>query len=143
MGLPSTPVSIEFINKDGEIKRATVNRKETGYAPAPEYFPSMRVVKCSMCDLVGVCEFKGGMNLKEGDRLMEGKPIRGECMKCGKMVDLIPLPIDDPDNQKLKLYYDMQKALDRNVQVGRALAPSGQLMPTAKLKQYENWRNGG
>ena len=142
MGLPSTPVSADFI-RDGEIKREVVKRKENGYAPTVEYFPTMRVVRCSKCGLVGVCEFLGGMNLKEGDRLMEGKPIRGECKQCGKAVDLVPLPVDDPEFKQAKHAFEMQRALDLMVANGRALGPSGQLIPVAKLKQYENWRTGG
>jgi hypothetical protein len=140
MGLPRTPVPVDFMSRDGTIKRETIVRRETGYAPTPEYFPSMRLGKCSKCMQVGTVEFKGGMNLKEGDRIMDGKPIPGECYFCGKRTEFVPLPVDDPRQKSLKLYYDIQKALDHEVKNGRPLPATGSLYPLARRLKYEEWR---
>jgi hypothetical protein len=140
MGLPRTPVPIDFKTQDGTTKREVVVRRETGYAPTPEYHPSMRLGKCSRCKQVGTVEFKGGMNIKEGDRIMDGKPIWGDCYFCGKKTEFVPLPVDDPRQKGLKLYYDMQRALDHEVRNGRPLPASGDLFPLARRQRHEEWR---
>lgn len=136
MPLPRTKVDVHFVDKDSNLVKQTVARKETGYEASTEYYPTMRVVKCSKCGGVGVAEFVGGMNLKEGDRLMEGKTIRGTCHKCGKGVDLVPLPVDDPDNQKTLLYYQMQRTLEQKVKRGEKLT-SDIILPIDRVLDRE------
>mgnify|MGYP001612199687 CR=1 FL=1 len=140
MPLPRTKVDVHFVDKDSNIVKQTVSKKETGYEATPEYYPTMRVVKCSGCGQVGVCEFLGGMNLKEGDRLMDGKPIRGTCHKCGKRVDLVPLPTDDPQFKKAIVYYQMQRTLDAKVARGEKLT-SDIIVPIDRVLDRERQAN--
>jgi hypothetical protein len=143
MPLPKTPVNIHFLNKDSQIVEDVVfTRKETGYQPSTEYYPTMRAVKCSKCGEVGLAEFLGGLNLKEADRVMDGKTIRGTCLKCNKMVDLVPLPVNDPENKQTLLYYQIQKSLDEATRRGQALGPSGMVWPLERVREWERLKNG-
>lgn len=143
MPLPKSHVNIHFLDKDSNIVENTVFKKrETGYQASQEYYPTMRAVKCSKCGQIGVCEFLGGLNLKEADRVMGGKPIRGTCLKCNKMVDLVPLPVDDPENEKVRLYYHMQQSLNGAVRRGQVLGSSGEIIPEERMQTYERWKNG-
>lgn len=143
MPLPKTHVNIHFLNKDSQIvEDVTFKRRETGYQPTSEYYPTMRAVKCSKCGEIGVCEFLGGLNLKEADRVMGGKPIRGTCLKCNKMVDLVPLPVNDPENSKVKLYYQIQQSLDEATRRGERLGPTGMIWPLARVREWERWKRG-
>ena len=137
MPIPRTRVDVRFVDKDANITKETVTRKETGYEASKEYYPTMRVVKCSRCNGVGVAEFLGGMNLKEGDRLMDGKPIRGTCYKCGKKVNLVPLPVDDPEHKQALLYYQMQRTLDEHVKRGEKLPSNSTILPVDRLLDRE------
>jgi hypothetical protein len=141
--LPKSPVNIHFLDKDSNIVEDVVFKKrETGYQASTEYYPTMRAVKCSKCGQIGVCEFLGGLNLKEADRVMSGKPIRGTCLKCNKMVDLVPLPVDDPENEKVRLYYHMQQSLNAAVGRGQVLGSEGLILPEERYRDYERWKNG-
>lgn len=143
MPLPRTPVNIHFLDKDSKVIDDVVfTRKETGYQPSSEYYPTMRAVKCSRCGEVGVAEFLGGLNLKEADRIMDGKTIRGNCMKCAKMVDLVPLPVNDPQNKQTLLYYQIQESLDEATKRGERLGPTGMIWPMARVREWERWKNG-
>jgi hypothetical protein len=140
--LPKTPVNIHFLDKDSNIIEDTVfKRRETGYQASPEYYPTMRAVKCSKCGEVGVCEFLGGLNLKEADRIMDGKPIRGTCLKCGKMVDLVPLPVDEYGNPA-EIYGQVQEALNEAVRRGQRLGPTSTIWPLERVRAWERWQNG-
>ncbi len=143
MPLPKTPVNIHFLNKDSEIvEDVTFQRRETGYEPTAAYAPTMRAVKCSKCGEIGVCEFLGGLNLKEADRVMAGKPIRGTCLKCNKTVDLVPLPVNDPENEKVRLYYQIQRSLDEATRRGEKLGPNGMIWPIERVQEWERWKRG-
>ena len=143
MPLPPTKVNIHFLDKDSNIvSDVDFKRRETGYQPTSEFYPTMRAVKCSKCGEIGVCEFLGGLNLKEADRVMDGKPIRGTCLKCGKLVDLVPLPVDDPENEKVRLYYQIQASLNEAVARGERLSPTGLIWPLERIKEYERWKRG-
>ncbi len=142
MPLPKTQVDIHFLDKDSNIKADTFAKRETGYNADVEYYPTMRLVKCSKCGEVGAAEFLGGMNLKEGDRLMDGKPIRGTCLKCNKMVDLVPLPVDQQNPESMQLYYQIQEALKEAVKRGEKLGPSGMIWPLERVREWEKHKNG-
>jgi hypothetical protein len=143
MPLPKTPVKIHFLDKDSRIVDDVVfKRRETGYEASAEYYPTMRAVKCSKCGEIGVCEFLGGLNLKEADRVMDGKSIRGTCMKCGKMVDLVPLPVNDPQNKQTLLYYQIQESLTEAAKRGERLGPTGMIWPMARVNEWERWKRG-
>ncbi len=142
MPLPKTAVDIHFLDKDSKIKEGTFTRKETGYKADKEYYPTMRLVKCSKCGEVGACEFLGGMNLKEGDRLMDGKPIRGTCLKCNKTTDLVPLPVDKQNPKDMQLYYQIQEALKEAVARGESLGSTGMIWPLERVREWERHVNG-
>jgi phage FluMu protein Com len=141
--LPKSHVNIHFLDKDSNIIEDIVfKRRETGYQASAEYYPTMKAIKCAECGKVGVLEFLGGLNLKEADRVMEGKTIRGTCLKCKKLVDLVPLPVDDPRNEKVRLYYHMQQSLNGAVRRGQTLGPTGEIIPEERMQSYERWKNG-
>jgi hypothetical protein len=143
MPLPKTPLNIHFLDKDSSVvENVTFSKRETGYRPTSEFYPTMRAVKCSKCGEIGVCEFLGGLNLKEADRIMDGKPIRGTCLKCGKMVDLVPLPVDEYGNPGLEVYALMQEALLEKVRRGRQLDPTGTIWPVERIRMWERWHDG-
>lgn len=113
MPLPVTKEKIFFIDKDKNIRSdQEIKVKDTGYKPDKHYYPTMRAVKCSVCGTVGCLEFDGGFNLKLGDRVMHGKPIPGRCYLCNKTTELVPLPVDAPEQAELKHYYNIQKSLN-------------------------------
>jgi hypothetical protein len=142
MPLPKTHVNMHFLDKDSNIIEDTFVKRETGYKPTAEYYPTMRAVKCSKCGEIGVCEFMGGLNLKEADRVMDGRTIRGTCTKCAKMVDLVPLPVNDPKNKQTILYYQIQQSLDEATRRGEQLGPTGTIWPLVRVREYERWKNG-
>lgn len=123
MPLPVTKEKFFFIDKDSTVREdAEVKVKDTGYAPDKEYYPTMRAVKCSRCGTVGHLCFDGGFNIKLGDRVMDGKPVPGVCFKCNKRTEMVPLPVNHPDQAELRHYYNIQKSLDfyreRGVKMG-------------------------
>jgi len=63
----------------------------SGYRPTAEYAPTMILCQCSLCQHVGIVEFENGFNIPLGDRLMEGRPIPGECKICRKWTTFLPL----------------------------------------------------
>jgi hypothetical protein len=143
--LPKTPVNIQYLDKDSTVVEGTFMRRETGYQPTPDYYPTMRAVKCGQkgCGEIGVLEFLGGLNLKEADRVMEGKPIRGTCMKCRKQVDLIPLPVDKDGNPTdMKVYALIQELLLEKVRQGKKLDPTGLVVPKEVRRRWEGQSDG-
>lgn len=143
MPLPKTPTNIHFLDKDSNIIEDVVfKQRETGYQPTPDYYPTMRAVKCGTCGEVGVCEFLGGLNLKEADRIMDGKPIRGTCLKCNKTTDLVPLPVDEYGNPGADVYARMQEVLLEKVRRGQRLDATGTIWPLERIRVWERWNNG-
>lgn len=143
MPLPAKPVRFSYIDKDQEVKTdAIVRTRGTGYKPTTEYHPTMRLVKCSKCGTVGVCEFEGSFNLKAGDRIMNGKPISGTCMKCNKVVELVPLPTNETQQSALRLYYQVQESLNEAVRRGEKLGPTSMVWPLERIREWEKWKNG-
>lgn len=143
MPLPRTPVNFHFLNKDSKIVEDVVfTRKETGYQPTAEYAPTMRLVKCSFCGEVGACEFLGGLNLKEGDRIMAGKPIKGTCLKCNKKVELVPLPTDQQNEPHLRMLYQFQQSLDEATRRGERFTPNSMVWPLERVLEWERWKRG-
>ena len=131
---------IGFVDRNKTIRQERFTRRETGYEPTREYYPTYRLVKCSLCGQAGAAEFLGGLNIKEGDRLMDGRPIWGECLHCAKRAELVPLPVDDPKQKELKLYYDIQEALKEAVRRGERLTPAAQIWPLARVRAWEEWK---
>lgn len=131
------------MDKDSNIVEDVVfTRKETGYEPSTQYYPTMRLVRCSKCGEVGVAEFLGGLNLKEGDRIMNGRPINGTCLKCNKKTELVPLPIDQQNEPQVRLLYQIQQAMDEAVRRGERLSPSGMIWPLERVREWERWKRG-
>jgi hypothetical protein len=138
MPLPTTKENLYFVDRHGSVRTdATIKIKDTGYKPTDDYYPTMRAVKCVSCGLVGSLEFHNGFNLKSGDRVMNGKPIRGSCPRCAKTVELYPLPVNDPATKEVKLYYDIQKSLDTARLQGEKLTGTSIVWPLARVKAWE------
>ncbi len=112
------PTKILFVDKENTIQQQTVKTKESGYRATPGYHPTMKVVKCAGCGGVGICEFVNGFNLRDGDRLMEGKPIRGACLRCQSEQDLVPITLKPSDEREYKVLYGIQQALDEAARRG-------------------------
>lgn len=138
MPLPQPAWPIRFIDQAGTFRQdVSVRARDSGYAPTPAYYPTMRLVRCLECRTVGAAEFPNGFNLKDGDRLQAGKPITGLCLRCNRQTELVPVPTDE---RRLKLYYDFQRALDETVRRGERVGPDAIIWP---LEVYERWQNGG
>ena len=138
MPLPTTKEKIFHIDKDGRVQEnQEIKVKDTGYAPTKEYYPTMRACKCSGCGTVGHLEFDGGFNLKMGDRVMDGKPIPGRCYKCNKMTEMVPLPVNDPQNAELRHYYNIQKSLDFYRDRGIKLGSRSVLWDPSRIMRLE------
>ncbi len=137
------PGSIGFLDKDGFERRAPLKpgKRPSGYKPTADYHPTHIVVKCRTCRSVGIAEFEGGFDLKTGDRLMEGKPIRGLCHRCAKETELVPLKPDHPDNTaELRHLFNIRKALEEAARRGESVGSSGVVWPLERVKAYERYR---
>lgn len=140
MPLPTTKERIYFIDKDGNQRTdATFVNKDVGYRPDKDYYPTMKAGKCSKCGAVGCITFKNGFNLRLGDRVMAGKPIPGECPRCGKGTEFVPLPVDDPRQKELSLYYHLQKSLNAYVERGMQIDSRYALQPAGRIKRWEEY----
>ena len=134
MPLPIRKERLTYIDHDKTIKTAEVKVKGDGPKPTPEYHPTMRAVKCLKCMQVGALLFEGGFNLKLGDRVMDGKPIPGQCPRCGQ-TELVPLPVNDPATREVRLYHQIQRSFDFYVK--RGMAPKTMLWPVDRLEDWE------
>ncbi len=140
MPLPTTKKSVYFIDDKGNQRMdASFKKKDTGYKATKEYFPTMRAGKCSRCGQVGVIEFTNGFNIKLGDRVMDGKPIPGTCFRCGKGVEFVPLPINDPKNKEIGIYYGIQKSLNAHVERGWDIGAQGDIQPVGRIIRWEEY----
>lgn len=138
MPLPPRKESLYYVDRHGDVRTdGQIKVKDSGYTPTKEYYPTMRAVKCIACGLVGSLEFHNGFNLKSGDRVMNGKPIRGTCPRCAKTVELYPLPVNDPATKEVRLYYDIQKSLDTAVARGEKLTGTSIVWPMARVRAWE------
>lgn len=133
------PVPVSFVDAESDVRVAGVRPgKDSGYRPDPTYYPTMKAVRCGTCGTVGVAEFVNGFNLKEADKLMAGRPIKGLCLKCNTMRELVPLePNLKKDEAGIQHLYRIQQALDEHVRRGERLAPSGLILPLAKRLDNE------
>ncbi len=140
MPLPTTKKSIYFIDDKGNQRQdASFKQKDTGYQASEEYHPTMRAGKCSRCGLVGVIAFRNGFNIKLGDRVMDGKTIPGTCPRCGKGTEFVPLPVDDPKNKDIGLYYNIQKSLMAHVKRGWDIGAQGDIQPVGRIIRWEEY----
>ena len=118
-----------------EPKKATKD-----YAPSKDYHPTMVYVRCRRCKSGGIAEFKGGFNLTDGDRLMAGKVIRGDCESCHRSnVELIPIGhLGSKGDDRTGLIHQIQKDLDAVAARGEQLTGAAPfLMPEARRKLYD------
>lgn len=142
MPLPVTPQPIFHLDKDGKIRDdVAVKTKESGYQPDGEYFPSMIPVRCFGCKSVGILEFVNGFNIKDGDSLMAGKPVKAVCFRCQSEQEMIPLTVTDKDAADLPHLYKIRQALEYAAKRGWKVGPSSVILPVEKLKQKERLSN--
>lgn len=135
------PMHINGRSEPGQSEEARKRLMEpSGYAPTPEYFPTYKPVRCGLCKKVGMLNFQGGFDLKAGDRVMEGKPIWGDCGMCGRRAELIPLPTDESIRKDIKVYYDIAEALKGAMRRGWRIGGGALLIPEAKQRQLEEVR---
>jgi len=94
-------------------------------------------VRCGNCKRLSVAWFDEGFNVKAADKLMNGRPIKGDCRQCGKMnVEVIPIPNLTPSDAKefahlVHIQETLGWAADNDVSVDRKSV----VMPLAKTKQ--------
>jgi hypothetical protein len=138
------PLPIHFIDRDGTVRdnAAVQTGKPSGYAPTPGYKPTMKLVRCLECRTVGVAEFVNGFNLRDADRLMDGKPIQGVCLRCRKETELVPIQLPPKVECELKILYDIQAALDEAVRRGEPIPADGLIWPLARVDAYRKWKEG-
>ena len=131
-------VKVTHVDDQQRVQERIVTSKEgdSGYKPDPDYHPTMKLVKCSGCQGVGIVEFVGGFNLKEGDALMGGRPIKGACFKCRRVTEMVPLDLSPKEEKEYKMLYDIQRSVDAAVKNGETLK-SGLLVPIGVRKKYE------
>ena len=134
MPLPSRQERILFVDHDKNVRTEDVKLKGTELAPTPDYYPTMRACKCMKCGQVGALLFEGGFNLKLGDRVMDGKPIPGQCPRCGT-TELIPLPVNDPNTKEVALYHQIQRSLDHYRK--RGVKANTMLWPVDRIVEWE------
>jgi hypothetical protein len=136
MGLPTR---IGYIDAQSQQTSAVVRGSSKPPPPPPEddYYPTYRAVRCLQCKTVGVAEFVNGFNLKDGDRLMDGKPIIGVCLRCQVETELIPIPMDESMRKEVKLLYDVQESLREAARRGEKLGPGATVWPMARVRAYE------
>jgi len=129
------------VDSDKKIVNVGVQSKDSGYAPTPEYHPTMKMVKCSGCGGIGICEFLNGFNLQKADALMAGRPITGVCFRCQKTTEMIPLVLKPSDEAGLKMLYGIQAALDEAAKRGETLdTHNGMIIPIGVRKKYDQAR---
>lgn len=145
MPLPPTPqplLPVTFVDDKGAVKNKAVKTKESGYAPTPEYHPTMVMVKCHGCGSVGVYEFVDGFDLKTGDDLMAGKPVKGFCFRCRGERDMVPLKLSEADAKQYRHLYNIQRALEAAVKQGRRIPANALILPVELQKKREQVQNG-
>ena len=111
------------------------------YQPTREYHPTMVPVKCSACGAYGICEFMGGFNLRDGDRLMAGKPIPGicknpACPQFNRQVDLVPIKLDPKERRDLAMDHGIREALAAHVERGVPVAANGTVIPKGRMDAH-------
>lgn len=134
------PIRINYVDANQEKKTKTlVDAKPSGYEPGPDYHPTMVVVRCFGCGGVGVVEFVNGFDLKKGDALMQGKPIRGNCARCGRETELIPIAhaIGKDRTAHVLHEYKIAAAVDRLAKKGQRIPDNGIILPVEKQEEYE------
>jgi hypothetical protein len=132
---------IGYLDGDGREAEAVVKQpgKPSGYEPSVDYHPTRVIVKCRECKSVGIAEFVGGFNLRDGDKLMAGRPIRGDCFRCKKETELVPLTKLTPEKAgEIRHLYNIQQALDEATRRGEEIGPNGVIWPLARVRAYED-----
>lgn len=141
------PIRLHYVDQNNQQKAVAIkpSEKEKAPEPTPEYNPTRVIVKCRECKAVGIAEFMNGFNLRDGDRLMAGKPITGLCFKCRKETELVPIKLAKNEDRELRVLYDIQRSLDEATRRGDPIPENGMIWPLARIKAYDEWRakNGG
>jgi hypothetical protein len=144
MPLPFRVGFLDKGNREAEVAIKTPEKK-SGYEPTPEYNPTRVIVKCRECKAVGIAEFVNGFNMKDGDKLMAGRPILGICFRCRKETELVPIKLAPGKDHEMRMLYDIQRSLDESTRRGEPIDPRGVIWPLARIKAFEEWKakNGG
>lgn len=139
MGLP---VACHFVDRNRNIRTAVVKPgRDSGYRPDPDYHPTYRVVRCSICGNIGHAIFQNGFNLRDGDRLMAGKGIAGECWHCNRQdVELIPVPVSALQQKEFTHLAKIQEALDTAIQNGEPIPDNAIIWPKARVQKYAEFQ---
>lgn len=133
MPLPIRKERLMYVDHDKTVKTAEVKVRREELKPTPQYHPTMRAVKCLKCKQVGALVFEGGFNLKLGDRVMDGKPIPGQCPRCGP-TELVPLPVNDPNTREVRLYHQIQRSFDLYTKMG--IQAKTMLWPADRVQEW-------
>ena len=136
------PLPVHFLDEDKNVvENVGLKTKDSGYRADPTYHPTYKAIRCKECKMLGVACFPNGFNLKDGDRLMAGRPIRGLCLHCGKQTELIPL---EPSLKHLEPgiihAYRIQESLEDMANKGERLDPTGMIWPMARRQEHDRRR---
>jgi len=132
----------------GEMGLGPVKREEP--APPPQKagaHATPHAVRCSQCRRVGLVYFEGGWNFKKADRLMNERPVRGDCGYCRRRgIELIPIPhLSESDRKELQHLYNIQDTLEKSQERGWRVDQSSLLLPIEHIdkKQKQAARAAG
>lgn len=98
-----------------------------------------RAVRCSHCKKVGIVYFSQGFNVKTADKIMNGRPVIGDCGYCHRThIELIPIPNLSPSDQKeLGHLYKIQETLQYAAEKGIAIPKKSVMLPLKKLEEWQ------
>jgi hypothetical protein len=112
------------------------------YQPTKEYHPTFIAVRCSKCGLKGHVVFEGGFPIAQGDRLMEGRVIRGSCPACGP-TELIPCThVPESIRQKFWIDWKIEEEMRSRLAEGLPIDDGGIMYPKARRDEHARARSG-
>jgi len=100
-------VSIDYLDREKNLRRIVLEKKNTGFTPTPDNCPTYKIGICGRCKTISTLEFTGGIDLTMGDRIMDGKTVQASCfsLDCkGSMTDFVPahkVPPTEPHFQQI------------------------------------------
>lgn len=91
--LEGTHIPIPYVSESGDINLAMV---EVRKAPSPIEIPKEQelvesiVGFCSGCGMQAAMTFPNGFDVKDGDKALQGKPVKAICPRCEKLTEFLP-----------------------------------------------------